>query len=265
VPVVAAAPVPAGRRGGQAARALEGTAIVTKNPAGGKDTVMEKVGAVGNLARLASGVLVTVASLLPFAKRSGMWQTAFKLQQTSMQAAHVKHLDDQVGQLTGQVQKQVTPAAESSHAFAQQMAAASAPVAVPVPVAPQTDNGQSQQGYGNGYGYGGGVKPVVRPIPDSWTETPPIDPGDLLVLELLVEPARPGCTLHHTFQLQSKPVEEEGAMPLAGEFKVDIAGASWFSRFVVPILIFAGAIAVAVFLLAYLLADLGVMQIGLFG
>ena len=100
-------------------------------------------------------------------------------------------------------------------------------------------------------------KQVTRKIDDTWTETPAIGPGDTLYLELVIEPTHPrkGQTL--PFRIASKSLEAEEMPLVVHEATVDIRGRSWLSWLLLPLLVIAGSAAVVLFMLAFLLTDLG--------
>ena len=102
-------------------------------------------------------------------------------------------------------------------------------------------------------------KQVTRKIDDTWTETPAIGPGDTLYLELVIEPTHPrkGQTL--PFRIASKSLEAEEMPLVVHEATVDIRGRSWLSWLLLPLLVIAGSAAVVLFMLAFLLTDLGLI------
>ena len=102
-------------------------------------------------------------------------------------------------------------------------------------------------------------KLVTRKISDVWTETPGVEPGDSLFLELVIEPTHPRRRQTLPFRIVSKSIEAEEQPLVIHEATVDIRGRSWLSWLLLPLLIVAGSAAIVLFMLAYLLNDFGLL------
>ncbi|MEZ4832361.1 MAG: VWA domain-containing protein [Caldilineaceae bacterium] len=100
---------------------------------------------------------------------------------------------------------------------------------------------------------------VRRDLNAAWTETPEVAPGDTLQLEMLIEPNRVGRTWAHPFQVRSLPVAESAGTPLITEGSAKIRGVSWLLWFFLPSLVVLVAAAVVLFMLAFLLAEFGLL------
>lgn len=93
---------------------------------------------------------------------------------------------------------------------------------------------------------------------EPWVETPAIEPGRSLKLELLVKPARPRSSQVYSFAVVSRSVELEDAPEITEEWSGQITGLSGFRRYHPYFLIVA--MAVFMILLAFWLANLGVLS-----
>lgn len=100
-------------------------------------------------------------------------------------------------------------------------------------------------------------KRVTRKIDDVWIETPVVEPGDSLFLELVIEPTNPRRKARVPFRIASKSIEAEEKPLVIQEATVEMRGQSWLSWLLLPLLIVAGSAAVILFMLAFLLTDLG--------
>ncbi len=100
-------------------------------------------------------------------------------------------------------------------------------------------------------------KRVTRKIDDAWTETPTVEPGDTLYLELVIEPTQPGKGKALPFRIASKSIEAEEMPLVIHEATVDIRARSWLSWLLLPLLVILASAAVVLFMLTFLLTDLG--------
>jgi hypothetical protein len=80
-----------------------------------------------------------------------------------------------------------------------------------------------------------GTTPVV-PGPLSrtaggWVETALIAPGQILTLDLIIDPVNPYRKQEYAFTIKSRAVEPEEATLVSEEGLVQIAGISWFRRY----------------------------------
>ena len=102
-------------------------------------------------------------------------------------------------------------------------------------------------------------KRVTRKIDDTWTETPGVEPGDSLFLELVIEPNHPRRGQSYPFRIVSKSIDAEDQPLVIHEAVVEIRGRSWLSWLLAPVLIGAATAAFVLFMLAFLLTDLGLL------
>lgn len=104
-------------------------------------------------------------------------------------------------------------------------------------------------------------KRVVRRVADSnWTETPGVEPGDTLQLELVIEPKGARRTRTYNFRISSKAVAEPGTPLHVEEASVKIRGVSWFYWLILPVLIVLATAALILFMVYYLLLDFGLIS-----
>ena len=103
-------------------------------------------------------------------------------------------------------------------------------------------------------------KRVTRKIDDVWVETPPVEPGDSLFLELVLEPTHPRRKQSVPFRIASKSIEAEEKPLVIHEASVEMRGRSWLSWLLLPLLIVVGSAAIVFFMVAFLLNDLGLVD-----
>ncbi len=114
---------------------------------------------------------------------------------------------------------------------------------------------------GNGVAY----RPVMRRLPDTeWTETTEIEPGEMLSLELVIEPKHSSRTREYPFRITSKPMTPTEHAPRLDEATVKVRGVSWVYWLLLPTLIVLAGSLIVLFMLSYLLVDLGVISRSLF-
>jgi VWFA-related protein len=70
-----------------------------------------------------------------------------------------------------------------------------------------------------------------------WAETPPVEPGETLAVDLLIDPLKPYQAQDYSFKVLSKAVGQEGVPPVIESGSVQVKGVSWF-RHLLPYLIF---------------------------
>jgi hypothetical protein len=104
-------------------------------------------------------------------------------------------------------------------------------------------------------------KRVARRVVDSnWTETPEVEAGDTLQLELVIEPKKAQRTRTYTFRVSSKAVTEPGTPLHVEEASIKIRGVSWLYWLILPLLIVLATAAIVLFMLYYLLLDFGLIS-----
>jgi hypothetical protein len=164
-------------------------------------------------------------------------------------------------------------------------------LALPVPVSGAAQNregytnGQTARSGGNGAGgyshavarrgastgssdgetrYGSDGRPykkVIRYVEDSpWTETPEVEAGDTLLLEIVIEPRHALRTRTCAFRLSSKALAEPSTPLHTEERSVTIRGVSWVNWLLMPALVILGTLALILFMTLYLLVDFGIVS-----
>lgn len=84
---------------------------------------------------------------------------------------------------------------------------------------------------GNGLGNGSpAVMQAEGSYAKTWAQTPVVEPGETLVLDLFVEAIRPNASNVYPFQLVSKSVEQEGAPLVVEQVTVEMSKPTWFRR-----------------------------------
>lgn len=111
------------------------------------------------------------------------------------------------------------------------------------------------------YGSDGVIyKRVVRRVVDSnWTETPDVEAGDALQLELVIIPKKARRTRTYHFRISSKAVAEPGTPLRVEEASVKIRGVSWIYWLILPVLTVLTTAAIVLFMIYYLLLDFGLI------
>ncbi len=89
-------------------------------------------------------------------------------------------------------------------------------------------------------------------ITQTWSETPPIEPGEMLTLDLLIDPLRqPRQSKHYTLTVVSHPAGQD-IPPLNKTFDIHVAEIPWVQR-AMPFLILAALILLEVSIVLILL------------
>jgi hypothetical protein len=97
----------------------------------------------------------------------------------------------------------------------------------------------------------------LKVTPGAWC-TPYLQPGDMLSLNLSIDPGRPVQTQHYTFQVSSRAVEpeQETAVIETGQLQVDSVP---LIKYYLPFFIIAGVVIGATIMIAILLANAGAL------
>lgn len=171
-------------------------------------------------------LLATVGYLLPGTLGAPLIQAGMRLRQGQFTVSRVERLQDQVTALNPAM-----ATAAPTYAPAPSVAAPAAPEARAVHMDVQR-----------------------------WAETPNVEPGETLWINVLIDPLRlPARTQHYAFRVLSRMVEAENAVPVMETGSVEIKGVAWFYRHpVVTILMMA---ALAVLLLVFLWSNLHVLNL----
>ena len=182
----------------------------------------QKANAVIQTGGAVAGLLSMVGSLLPRSVGIPLQQKASEMRRVQAQASYAQQVPTQVAWLKS-----------------------SASRAVPgVPAAKPAD-----------------VAPPPEPPPSGpqfvWAQTPYVQPGESLAVELFVRSALPTSNQEYTYEVISRSADQEAAPLVAKESSIRIKGGFWARRFLPYVLI--GAIAVALLILVYWLASSGVL------
>jgi hypothetical protein len=174
----------------------------------------------------------------------------------------------------------VAVAEQSQRQLAGEVQAVAVPVPAPWPGQQAESLGQhnGSNGYTNGaasngsaatgvdgetrYGNDGVLyKKVVRHVDDSaWTETPEVEAGDTLLLEMVIEPKQSHRTRTYAFRISSKALAEPDTPLRVEEMSVKIRSVSWVNWLLIPALVILTTLAVILFMISYLLVDFGLIS-----
>lgn len=91
----------------------------------------------------------------------------------------------------------------------------------------------------------------------AWAQTPFVEPGETLTVDLRIDPARPYHTQHYPFTVLSRSVEQEDAPLVVEETGVQIVRPSWLRRYY-PFLIVLAVMAVTSILFVVFLISAGI-------
>jgi hypothetical protein len=185
------------------------------------DKALTAAGAIAEL-------LSTIGMILPSSMGAPLFQKASQLRQGQIRARRVEQLPDRMTWLKPGAAKQ---------AQAQDVAAPS-PAAAQQPVVSSAGR-------------------VIQADGLRWVQTPFIQPGETLAVDLLIKAMTSGKSQHRLFQVFSSSVEQENAPLVVEEGSVQIGGGFWTRR-VLPYLLIAAA-AITILLLAFWLANIGVL------
>ena len=186
-------------------------------------------------AREKSGILIniayTISTIIPntsIGQKLAQW--ALAAQNVDYSAQRVEYAGQQAQSLGGK------PAATPSPYDAP--AAAPSPATIPAPPPPPP-------------------VPELNVTPGAWC-TPYLQPGDMVALNLSIDPGRPVQTQHYTFQISSRAVdpEQDSTVVETGQLQVDSVP---LIKYYLPFFIIAGVIVVATLIIVILLANAGAL------
>jgi hypothetical protein len=92
---------------------------------------------------------------------------------------------------------------------------------------------------------GGGVR-RSRAAALPWSQTPLVEPGQAITVELRVDPSRPYLPQQRTFRVVSRSADQDDAPPTVDEQALLIPGVPWFRRWAPYVLLYAAAATVSV-------------------
>jgi hypothetical protein len=84
-----------------------------------------------------------------------------------------------------------------------------------------------------------------------WVETPIVQPGETLAVDLLIDPLHPHDAQTYSFTIKSRSLEQPGSREVTEEGSVQIVGSTFFERYS-PFLIALGFAALAIGLTMFL-------------
>ena len=210
---------------------------------GAREVAGKAAGASGALA----GILSTVSRLLPGSTGTSAARASAQLRRGQMQTGRADRLVDQVAKAKPKTSS--TPAAD----------AAPSDQATFVPYA-STVASLEVEGMTGTYTAGGtsmssGERPSDSP---AWALTPSVEPGETLVVEMLVSPTKSYKSQHYPFTLLSRSVEQSGSALMAEEVSVHMTRPSWLSR-LYPYLVVLLIMAVTISLYMVFLQSAGIL------
>lgn len=88
-------------------------------------------------------------------------------------------------------------------------------------------------------------------ITDFWVETPVIEPGQMLNIDLTIAPLDPYQRQIYNFSLKSRPAEQQNSAPVSQQDSIEVAGISWPRR-VLPVMIVILQVIIVTFGIFYL-------------
>jgi hypothetical protein len=189
-----------------------------------KTSAKESMRAKGNIF---ISIAYTLSTIIPGSVGQQLGQWANKVQQADYATQRLEYAGQQAQSLGGK-----QPAASQSTYDSY----AAAPAAIPAPPPPPP-------------------VPQLNLTPGAWC-TPYLQPGDMLALNLSIDPGRPVQTQHYTFHISSRAVEPEQdtALVETGQLQVDSVP---LIKYYLPFFIIAGVVIGVTIIIAILLANAG--------
>ena len=94
---------------------------------------------------------------------------------------------------------------------------------------------------------GAGRRRDARPVlVSTWHVTPPVEPGEIVTLDLVVAPRRPFREQRHTFRVISRSVEQADLEPVIQEKRLSLPSVPLLYLLLPYLLVFGGAVAIVV-------------------
>lgn len=177
----------------------------------------------GNVAKSGSAIadlLMTIGSILPSSLGGRLMTTGSNMRQAQYTAHRVQSAGGQLRDSTAAVSGSAAPA---------RPAAMSAP-------SPSI---------------------TTSTVPGVW-QTPPVEPGEALTLNLLIDPGRPTQTMNYTFRVSSQAIDDANAAPVIESGSLEVKGISLF-RLYLPFFVLAGVTILVIVVVALLLSNTGVL------
>lgn len=231
--VPAARPAAAGRPAGREQQAGRGV------DAGQAKGFM--MGAANALA----GILSTVGVLLPPSMRGPLMGTASRIRRGQGAVRRVESLPRRV---SGSKPKSFAHSPYSTPSQGTSTAPAGAgPGAATAPEAASTQGGATSAAAGEKFA----VAPVGSFLEPGWVETPFVQPGQTLAVDLFIDPLRPHDAETYFFTIKSRSLEQPEGPVVTEEGSIQIIGSTFFERYS-PFLIALGFAALAIGLSMFL-------------
>ena len=177
-----------------------------------------------------------------------------RLSSTGGSLRSAQNTADRAERLANRVPKGKADAAATAAAVASSTSDTAAATATPTPAIDSTRQAPAEVATR--------AAPVLPALPANLTpgayQTPFVEPGEMLTLNLIIRPDRPYQTQHYTFRVSSRSIEQAGLKPLVENANIEVAGVSWF-RLYLPFFLVAGATIIVIALIALLLSGTGVL------
>jgi hypothetical protein len=209
--------------------------------------VRKKAGQAVTASGAIAELLITLGTILPSSVGAPLFQKASQLRQGQIKASRVEQMPDRMTWLkpsAGQKAQDAVPRQAQDRAAQPPAAATASEAALPVPGRHRA--GREQQ-----------AETAVQADGHIWVQTPFVQPGETLAIDLLIKAVTSDKSRHRLFRVFSCSVEQENGPLVVEECSVQIGGGFWTRRYL-PYLIIAAA-AIAILLLAFWLGSTGVL------
>lgn len=224
-----------------------------------KDTKQKASQALGAGKGMAN-FLASLGALLPGSAGASLRSKASQMSMQQSKMDYAMQTPDRLGKRIQDVSSKAPQAAALSSQAAsvaeqapspqQAMPAVEQAEITPQPAAPVTQRGRPSPT----------TIPVTRTIVDRWGQTPVLEPGTSLTVDLTISPAqRPRRAQSYPFTVTSQSVEQKGAPALVQEGQVHIESGAWFRYYLPPTLAFLAVIAIEVLILGFLMTRMGIL------
>jgi VWFA-related protein len=216
--------------------------------AGAQRAASPAIGGVGQRAgkALRTGDAITrlvssIGAVLPRSLGAPLQRAIRPVRQTQSTASRATRLPRQVTKVT-----RVMPASSPARSAAQ--------AARPMPASPAA-RGAAQPTGAPARPQAVPVTPAPYPVGETWSQTPFVEPGETLALDLLIAPLNPYQTHNYLFKVISRSLDQKDPPLVIEEGSAQIVGISWFRRLLlysIFALTFALVMATAVLVVAFL-------------
>jgi hypothetical protein len=169
-------------------------------------------------------LISSISTILPRSVGAPLQRVARPMRRTQSAASRVTRLPTQVTKVTRAVPAspsakstaQATrpmPVSSSARGTARPTRAPARPQTVPVTLAPHL-------------------------VGEAWSQTPFLEPGETLTVDLLIAPLNPYRSRYYSFRVISRSLDQEKPPLVVEEGSIQIVGISWFRR-LLPYFVFA--------------------------